>query len=45
MAIFQSDGTSPEFKETLKMTCKSGATTSAVSFQNRVLIRSGPEAL
>ena len=45
LAIFQSDGTSPEFRETLKITFKSRAITSAVSFKNQVLIRSGPEAL
>ena len=38
-------GTSPEFREALKMTCRIGAITSAVSFKNQVLIRSGPEAL
>ena len=45
LTILQSDGTSPEFREALKITCRSGAITSAVSFKNRVLIRSGPEAL
>ena len=34
LAIFHSGGTLPEFKETLKMNCKRGAITSAVSFKN-----------
>ena len=34
LAIFHSGGTLPEFKETLKMNCKTGAITSAVSFKN-----------